>query len=146
MNWSAPVERKLGRQVTSPGPVRVNRVGQTKDQGRRWRVTVFDPVQGRTDRRQDVGRGEKLLMLLPPPDISAAYVDDAKRPSKDFYNWIRSLYEFTRGIRHPHRYGCWSAPLPLATKGVRYLVSDANATTFWSIVGSRWRLHRSGDV
>ena len=45
MNWSAPVERKLGRQMTSPVPVRVNRVGQTKDQGRRWRVTVYDPVQ-----------------------------------------------------------------------------------------------------
>ena len=36
-------------------------------------------------------------MLLPPPDISAAYVDDAKRPSKDFYNWIKSLYDTVRG-------------------------------------------------
>jgi hypothetical protein len=42
--WSTPVERKLGRQMTSPTPVRVNRVGQTKDQGRRYRVTVYDPV------------------------------------------------------------------------------------------------------
>jgi hypothetical protein len=44
MNWSAPIERKLGRQATSMFPVRVNRVGQTKDQGRRFRVQVFDPV------------------------------------------------------------------------------------------------------
>lgn len=29
--------------------------------------------------------------MLPPPDISAAYVDDQRRPSKDFYNWIKSL-------------------------------------------------------
>ena len=45
MNWSSPVERKLGKQATSVAPVRVNRAGQTKDQGRRWRLTVFDPVQ-----------------------------------------------------------------------------------------------------
>lgn len=44
MNWSYPVQRKLGRQATSPASVRVNRVGQTKDQGRRWRLTVYDPV------------------------------------------------------------------------------------------------------
>ena len=44
MNWAAPIERKLGRQQTSFFPVRVNRTGQTKDQGRRWRVTVYDPV------------------------------------------------------------------------------------------------------
>jgi hypothetical protein len=44
MNWSTPVERTLGRQQTSPHPVRVNRAGQTKDQGRRWRLTVYDPV------------------------------------------------------------------------------------------------------
>lgn len=45
LNWSNPIERKLGRQQTSPAPVRVNRVGQTKDQGRRFRITVYDPVQ-----------------------------------------------------------------------------------------------------
>jgi hypothetical protein len=44
MNWSTPVARKLGRQATSPYSVRVNRVGLTKDQGRRWRFTVYDPV------------------------------------------------------------------------------------------------------
>lgn len=43
-DWSVPVVRKLGRQDTSPGPVRVNRVGMTKDQGRRWRLTVYDAV------------------------------------------------------------------------------------------------------
>jgi hypothetical protein len=44
LSWSEPIERFLGRQMTSPGPVRVNRTGITKDQGRRWRFTVFDPV------------------------------------------------------------------------------------------------------
>jgi len=43
-NWSVPVVRKLGRQATSPGPVRVNRCGMTKDQGRRWRLTAYDAV------------------------------------------------------------------------------------------------------
>lgn len=43
-NWSVPVVRKLGRQATSPGPVRVNRAGMTKDQGRRWRITAYDAV------------------------------------------------------------------------------------------------------
>jgi len=45
MSWSAPIERLLGRQATNFFPVRVNRVGQTKDQGRRFRIQVFDPVQ-----------------------------------------------------------------------------------------------------
>lgn len=45
MHWSVPVQRKLGRQEENKAPVRVNRVGQTKDQGRRWRLTVYDPVQ-----------------------------------------------------------------------------------------------------
>lgn len=45
MNWSNPIQRKLGKQATSVAPVRVNRTGQTKDQGRRWRLTVYDPVQ-----------------------------------------------------------------------------------------------------
>ena len=45
MNWSEPVIRKLGRQVESHYPVRVNRVGHTKDQGRRYRIVVYDPVQ-----------------------------------------------------------------------------------------------------
>ena len=44
INWSNPLQRKLGRQSTSPGPVRVNRTGITKDQGRRWRLTVYDAV------------------------------------------------------------------------------------------------------
>lgn len=44
MSWSVPIERKLGRQATNFFPVRVNRVGQTKDQGRRFRIQVFDPV------------------------------------------------------------------------------------------------------
>lgn len=38
------------------------------------------------------------MALLPPPDISAAYVDDKNRPSKDFYNWIKSIYDVTRGF------------------------------------------------
>lgn len=33
------------------------------------------------------------MVSLPPPDISAAYVDDKNRPSKDFFNWIKSLYQ-----------------------------------------------------
>jgi hypothetical protein len=45
MNWSEPVIRRLGRQQTSLYPVRVNRVGHTKDQGRRYRIVVYDPVQ-----------------------------------------------------------------------------------------------------
>lgn len=45
LSWSTPVERKLGKQQTSPAPVRVNRCGMTKDQGRRWRITVYDPVE-----------------------------------------------------------------------------------------------------
>jgi hypothetical protein len=44
MSWSSPVERLLGRQQENRAPVRVNRCGLTKDQGRRWRVTVYDPV------------------------------------------------------------------------------------------------------
>jgi hypothetical protein len=44
MNWSTPIQRRLGKQATSFFPVRVNRVGQTKDQGRRFRIQVFDPV------------------------------------------------------------------------------------------------------
>jgi hypothetical protein len=44
MHWSTPVQRKLGPQETNPGPVRVNRAGVTKDQGRRWKLTVYDPV------------------------------------------------------------------------------------------------------
>lgn len=44
MNWSSPIERKLGRQQTDPAPVRVNRCGITKDQGRRWKVVAYDPV------------------------------------------------------------------------------------------------------
>lgn len=38
------------------------------------------------------------MALLPPPDIGAAYVDESKRPSKDFYNWIKSLYDYTRKL------------------------------------------------
>ena len=45
MNWSKPVLRRLGEQMTSLYPVRVNRVGHTKDQGRRYRVLIYDPVQ-----------------------------------------------------------------------------------------------------
>lgn len=37
------------------------------------------------------------MALLPPPDISAAYVDDSNRPSKDFFNWIKSLYQIVIG-------------------------------------------------
>jgi len=32
------------------------------------------------------------MALLPPPDIVANYVDEKGKPSKDFFNWIRSLY------------------------------------------------------
>jgi len=45
MSWSAPIQRRLGAQATNKYPVRVNRVGQTKDQGRRYKLQVFDPVQ-----------------------------------------------------------------------------------------------------
>jgi hypothetical protein len=74
-------------------------------------------------------------MLLPPPDIGAAYVDEDKRPSKDFYNWVRSLYEFTRGIGI-RTVTVAGLPAAVDNKGVRYLVSDANAVTFWTIVAA----------
>jgi hypothetical protein len=37
-------------------------------------------------------------MLLPPPDIVANYVDEKTgKPSKDFFNWIKSLSDTVRG-------------------------------------------------
>lgn len=33
------------------------------------------------------------MALLPPPDLGTAYVDSANRPSKDFFNWIKSIYQ-----------------------------------------------------
>jgi hypothetical protein len=38
-------------------------------------------------------------MLLPPPDISAPYVDSKTgQATVSFYNWIRSLYDSMRGL------------------------------------------------
>lgn len=36
------------------------------------------------------------MSLLPPPDVVSRYVDTSGRPSRDFYNWIKALYEFAR--------------------------------------------------
>jgi hypothetical protein len=71
-------------------------------------------------------------MLLPPPDIGAVYVDKSTgQPSKDLYNWVRSLYETLRGLSTV----ATVASLPTAgVIGRRSFVSDANATTFASIV------------
>lgn len=44
LSWSVPVKRDLGAQHTSPAPVRVNRAGLTKDEGRRWRLFSYAPV------------------------------------------------------------------------------------------------------
>jgi hypothetical protein len=44
VSWSTPVIRKLGRQAIAERRISVNRVGSTKDQGRRWRVTMYDNV------------------------------------------------------------------------------------------------------
>jgi hypothetical protein len=44
VSWSAPLQRRLGEQATNLYPVRVNRVGQTREQGRRYRLQVFAPV------------------------------------------------------------------------------------------------------
>lgn len=43
-NWSVPLERKLGRQDVAKYQVHVNRAGSTRDQGRRWRYTIYDSV------------------------------------------------------------------------------------------------------
>jgi hypothetical protein len=44
VSWSTPLERVIGQQATNLYPMRVNRVGQTRDQGRRFRLQVFAPV------------------------------------------------------------------------------------------------------
>jgi hypothetical protein len=44
VSWSSPLMRRIGPQATSLYPVRINRCGQTRDQGRRWKVQVFEPV------------------------------------------------------------------------------------------------------
>jgi hypothetical protein len=44
VSWSVPVIRKLGRQAIAERRIGVNRVGSTKDQGRRWRITMYDNV------------------------------------------------------------------------------------------------------
>jgi hypothetical protein len=67
-------------------------------------------------------------MLLPPPDIGAAYVDEEKRPSKDFYNWIRSLYDFMRRI---------------STTNLQNAANDAAAAAAGVPVGG---LYRNGSV
>jgi hypothetical protein len=86
-------------------------------------------------------------MLLPPPDISAAYIEEKRStPSKDFYNWVRSLYDTVRDL--DARVGSLEdtveqlttpiavGALPAPVAGARAFVNDANATTFASIVAS----------
>jgi hypothetical protein len=71
------------------------------------------------------------MALLPPPDIGAAYVDEAKRPSKDFYNWIKSLYDYTRNIT----VGGGGGGSPGGTTGnVQY---NAGASTFGGYTNSQ---------
>jgi hypothetical protein len=92
------------------------------------------------------------MALLPPPDIGASYVDkESGRPSKDFYNWIRSIYET---VRTAAPVGLTSAlPSPTGRRGSRAYVTDATVTTFASIVvggganvvpvycdGTNWRI------
>jgi hypothetical protein len=73
------------------------------------------------------------MALLPPPDISVAYVSkDSGVPSREFYNWIRSIYEIVRGAAPV---GAASAlASPTGRSGSRAFVTDATATTFASIV------------
>jgi hypothetical protein len=42
--WSAPRLRRLSRQGEVKGPIRLSKCGTTKTTGRRWRLTVSDPV------------------------------------------------------------------------------------------------------
>jgi hypothetical protein len=44
LSWSVPRICKLGRQQETPGPIRLSKTGMTKNQGRRWRLVVSDPV------------------------------------------------------------------------------------------------------
>jgi hypothetical protein len=44
VTWANPLLRDLGRQGESRTAVRVNRTGLTTQHGRRWRLTVSDPV------------------------------------------------------------------------------------------------------
>lgn len=44
VNWSVPLKVKLGRQQRTERPLRLNRLGQAREQGRRWRIDVSDPV------------------------------------------------------------------------------------------------------
>lgn len=68
-------------------------------------------------------------MLLPPPDIGAAYVDSKTGlATTSFYNWIRALYLELRPAQKT------VAQLGVGSVGARAFVSDASATTFGSIV------------
>lgn len=44
VTFGNPLMRPLGRQGAANQPVRVNRTGRTKQHGRRWRLTLSDPV------------------------------------------------------------------------------------------------------
>ncbi len=44
ISWSVPRIGKLGRQQETPGPIKLAKTGMTKNQGRRWRLAVSDPV------------------------------------------------------------------------------------------------------
>jgi hypothetical protein len=73
-------------------------------------------------------------MLLPPPDIGAAYVDkNSGQASKDLYNWVRSLYDTLRALGDEIELITTArtvADLPAPTVGKRALVSDATASAF----------------
>jgi hypothetical protein len=75
------------------------------------------------------------MPLLPPPDIGSVYVDQKTgAPSKDFYNWIRSIYEFTRaGLATPAVTVAGLPPTP-GRAGSRAFVVNATVTTFGSVV------------
>ncbi len=96
------------------------------------------------------------MALLPPPDIGAAYVDESKRPSKDFYNWVKSIYDTVRSITG----NTLLAPVvnvaqlpPAGVEGRRHFVGDSTVGTFGSVVvgggglstpvfddGTNWRI------
>lgn len=40
-------------------------------------------------------------MLLPLPPSTVTHVDDSKRPTKDIYNWLKSVYDAVTSVIRP---------------------------------------------
>jgi len=87
-------------------------------------------------------------MALPPPDITARYVDKDGKPTIELFNWIRSI-----GLGLRASYAVASLPPATGLAGARTSVSDATVTTFASVVtgggtnfvpiysdGTNWRI------